>query len=703
MVITGVIRPPPEIRAVADRTAAYVAKNGRAFETRILSSAKGKTPKFAFLQQTSPFHGYYEDRIQFYQNGGEDEVEDAEKRGDGDGKKEKEAKTAPSAKKIGAPAVRKKDKKQKASAMDPIAKALLDQRAKIAAVKAAMEKELQRQKEGGEGKEAEDDDGEPSKPRASSPAAVMPLQPPPPLDLVTIVAPSNLSPTQIETIQLVAQFTAMDGKGGPFLHQLTLREWSNPEFGFVQPRHGHFAYFSALVDAYRKIIHDWTLPEALSKDDKKKTSSPLATRQTVLQEVAYRVEYERELEENHPEEGEVVPIDWHDFVVVETIDFPADEKVEAILPPPPPAQLAAFLPSGVAAAAPKTASAAGGAGNEMDESDDEDDDQGETIRVVPSYTPKVVSASSFSQARAIDPITGKSVAVADMPEHMRIQLLDPKWAEERKKFQDKQKDSNLVGDEAIVNNINRLSRARAEDQDGRSGLSGQEEANRILREQGRGPGPSLPPPPPRPAVPGVAAAASSGQPDAKRQKLDPGLAPPPQQQQQFKVTRAPPIVPLPSSGGQDGYQPHLTSPNANPMESSTIASNEPTMEFDFGAAVDSAPTQEDRTILPEQEFVASLDKPEVTLNIRVPNDPTQMAWNFYGQIVTVTVNVMAKVKDVKADLSKLHLNEMPPNKIEIRDTQGSGFLKNNQTLAALNIFSGATLEMKAKQRGGRKG
>ena len=75
MVITGVIRPPPDIRAVADRTASYVAKNGRTFEQRILKSAKGKTPKFAFLQPTSPFHAYYEDRIQFYENGGEDNEE----------------------------------------------------------------------------------------------------------------------------------------------------------------------------------------------------------------------------------------------------------------------------------------------------------------------------------------------------------------------------------------------------------------------------------------------------------------------------------------------------------------------------------------------------------------------------------------------------------------------------------------------------
>ena len=80
MVIKGIIRPPPEIRAVADRTASYVAKNGRAFEQRILKSEKGKTPKFAFLQPTSPFHAYYEDKIKFYEEGGTDETEEQPKK-----------------------------------------------------------------------------------------------------------------------------------------------------------------------------------------------------------------------------------------------------------------------------------------------------------------------------------------------------------------------------------------------------------------------------------------------------------------------------------------------------------------------------------------------------------------------------------------------------------------------------------------------
>ena len=51
MVISSIIRPLLDIRAVADKMAVFVAKNGRAFEEHILKSKKGRTPKFAFLHE----------------------------------------------------------------------------------------------------------------------------------------------------------------------------------------------------------------------------------------------------------------------------------------------------------------------------------------------------------------------------------------------------------------------------------------------------------------------------------------------------------------------------------------------------------------------------------------------------------------------------------------------------------------------------
>jgi splicing factor 3A subunit 1 len=61
--VTGVIIPPPDIRAVVDKTAQFVARNGKSFEQRILSSGEGKTAKFNFMQQHDPYHSYYEQKI----------------------------------------------------------------------------------------------------------------------------------------------------------------------------------------------------------------------------------------------------------------------------------------------------------------------------------------------------------------------------------------------------------------------------------------------------------------------------------------------------------------------------------------------------------------------------------------------------------------------------------------------------------------
>ena len=458
MVITGVIRPPPEIRAVADRTASYVAKNGRTFEARILNSAKGKTPKFAFLQPTSPFHAYYEERIKFYEEGGED-VE--EKKAEESTQQQKPKQPAPDSAAKGATTAttttRKTEKTQVASAIDPVAKALLDQRAKIAQARA-------KQKEEAEAKKAEDSTQQQQQDPSSSAAATTQIPAPPPLDLVAIVAPTALSTSQIELIQLVAQFAALDGKGGIFLHQLSMREWTNPDFAFCQPRHAHFPFFSALVDAYRRIITDWIAVASEKSNSQPKDQDQSKDKakqiQAVLEEAAYRAEYERDREQQRTqnEDGEVVAIDWHSFVVVETIDFPVDEKVElSMLPPPPPPP-----PLTTTTAATMQSQTATAQESAMDESDADDDEEDEAIRVVPSYTPKVVGTANPQATRAIDPITGKSVPVSDVPEHLRIQLLDPRWAEERKKFQDKQKESNLVAGDAIVNNLTRFSQARGD-------------------------------------------------------------------------------------------------------------------------------------------------------------------------------------------------------------------------------------------------
>eukprot|EP00980_Cylindrotheca_fusiformis_P026682 scaffold16906_cov113-Cylindrotheca_fusiformis.AAC.3 len=636
MAIKGVIRPPPDIRVVADRTASYVAKNGRAFEARILNSEKGKTPKFAFLQPTSPFHAYYEDRIEFYEKGGEDDEERSDEI-----QPETKAKPKPDTK-------RKQEKKQKASAVDPIARSLLSQRNRITQAKA---------KENEASNSVADDS-------AKNLAAMASLIPPPPLDLVSVIAPTGLSASQIETVQLVAIFTALDGKGGSFLHQLTVREWNNSEFSFCQPRHAHFAYFSALVDAYRQVLAVWAVQDSVNTPVNGSTSI-----EEILDEAAYRAEYEREVEKQNlnQEEGEIIVIDWHDFVVVETIDFPAGEAVElSMLPPPPPPP-----PSNT------TSQVVAPSSTNVGHDDGEDED--ETIRVVPSYTPKVVGPARPQETRAIDPITGKSVSITDVPEHLRIQLLDPKYAEEKRKFQAKQKDSNLVGDDAIATNISRLARDRDLPSNARDPKRRLEETNPTARDALYQQNAQTSRFAPATAGPNPVAGEGSGEPVAKRLRMEKSLVPPP-----------------PSHATDESYNNEAAIPDRHDGVAGLANSNQPG-DHSSNNEADSSEIK----MMSETEFAASLAKPEVTLQIRIPNDPSQMAWNFYGQIISMTANVMSKVKDVKAELSRTHLNGMPSNKIQFKDGT-IGFLKDSMTLASLNIGPTATIEMKSKTRGGRK-
>ena len=210
-----------------------------------------------------------------------------------------------------------------------------------------------------------------------------------------------------------------------------------------------------------------------------------------------------------------------------------------------------------------------------------------------------------------------------------------------------------------------------------------EEANRIIRDQ-RGVGPSLPPP----VRPAVAA----------------GLPPPPP-----SLPPPPPPLPLkhpldPRMGAAEeepaakkqrleGAQDPRLAPVAPavPVAAPEIAQ----APSDGGMAADPETTE----LMSAEDFVKTLSKPEVTLQVRIPNDPAQMAWNFYGQIVSLTVDVNTKVKAAKQELSRLHLNSMPPNKIQLKLSK---FLKDSETLASLNIGPTAPLALVPKTRGGSK-
>lgn len=111
---------------------------------------------------------------------------------------------------------------------------------------------------------------------------------------------------------------------------------------------------------------------------------------------------------------------------------------EGRAPPPPP-------PPVNAAAAPRALVA----------------DEPEEIRVVRDYVrPARAAAGAVQQQFAVSPITGELIPLAEMAEHMRISLLDPRWREQRESMLNKIRDTTRAGDDEITNNIIALARTR---------------------------------------------------------------------------------------------------------------------------------------------------------------------------------------------------------------------------------------------------
>jgi len=147
---------------------------------------------------------------------------------------------------------------------------------------------------------------------------------PPPPDQYVVSHP-YIAPMDMDIIKLTAQFVARNGQ--KFLIGLTQRESRNPQFDFLKPTHALFGYFTSLVDAYTKCL----MP---NKDEIDKLTKFAESPQDILDKAMSRFAWDEQEEEKraHREEEEkeekdqMAQIDWHDFVVVETIEFTAEDN-----------------------------------------------------------------------------------------------------------------------------------------------------------------------------------------------------------------------------------------------------------------------------------------------------------------------------------------------------------------------------------------
>ncbi|XP_074593531.1 splicing factor 3a subunit 1 [Brevipalpus obovatus] len=418
----GIIYPPPELRNIVDKTASFVARNGPEFETRIQQNEQDN-PKFNFLKPGDPYHSYYQHKVNEFRDVGNQKGNE-----------------------ISAPPSANSGSSVLASSKGQTQQQKITKQLELFAEQALKSRE-------------------------------------PPPDFEYSADPPSISGQDLDIVKLTAQFVAIHGRS--FLTNLMRREERNYQFDFLRPQHGLFGYFTQLIEQYTKILQP---PKTLVSDLLKELETP----SKLMEKVRHRLEWtkiqeaekQREQEEAEKERMQYASIDWHDFVVVETVDYQPGEQ--GIFPPPTtPEQV------GSRVLLQQRIEEQGQEAVEMDvDSDEEEKDKNEdrhknmpppipplaqleNVVIRKDYNPKAVkeqqaapapTPAKTADAWVISPITGEKIPADKLQEHIRYGLLDPRWIEQRERsIQEKmQQDEVYAPGSAIDANLRELAERRSD-------------------------------------------------------------------------------------------------------------------------------------------------------------------------------------------------------------------------------------------------
>ncbi|XP_020588058.1 probable splicing factor 3A subunit 1 [Phalaenopsis equestris] len=759
----GIIHPPPDIRMIIEKTAAFVAKNGPEFERRILANNAGNA-KFNFLIQSDPYHAYYQHRVSEHR-------------------------------------IQVQSSQQTSSDTPQPAEPGSTTSSAVTAAQLAV------------------DDGDTAKPTDLAVQFLIPprkVLEPPEAEQYTVRLPEGITGEELDIIKLTAQFVARNGKS--FLTNLTSREISNPQFHFLKPTHSMFTFFTALADAYSKVL----MPPKGIIDKLNKSVTDMTT---VLERCLHRVEWERSQEqarqkaedEIEQERALMAMIDWHDFVVVETIEFADDEDEELPVPLTLEEVIRRSKISGLDEEAPMAGvEPAKDMEMEMDEEEMQlveegmkaaridnngliDEKKGETkvqtdepdapMRIVKNWKrpEERIPAERDPTKFMISPITGELIPISEMAEHMRISLIDPKYKEQKERMMAKIRETTLAADDEISRNIVGLARTRPDifgtteeevsnavkaeiekkkDEqpkqviwDGHTGSIGRT-ANQALSQSlsneeitdsnnndGRNlPGPAPPPKPgtplirPLPPPPGLALNLPRFPPNVSAYSAPTNAPPPPRPPVSVLPSMRPPLPPMPVTSTQQSLvmnRPPMLQPiSVNPPN--IPVPPPPGSQFNpLGVPRHFAPMpipppnmpmvpppplplgmppppppEEAPPPLPDEPEPKRARMDDTTL---IPEEqflaqhpgsarisvsvPNVDEGSFKGQILEIIVQSLSETVGNFKEKIAGEI-QLPANKQKLSGR--AGFLKDNLTLAYYNIVPGETLTLALRERGGRK-
>jgi splicing factor 3A subunit 1 len=418
----GVINPPPEIKKIIDKAASLVSRYGSNIESMMRNEDKN-LPKFSFLKPGDPYRAYYDFKVNVLS------------------KQSTENKEAESSTLLG----------QKREAENEI-NIEINKEINLEKKKAMVQDEVRNVLESLK-KERDFDN------------RVLPQ------DKYSLIHP-NITPLDMyiyinfrDIIKTTAQFVVTNGEF--FLKSLTDREARNSQFDFIKPQHHLFGYFTLLVEQYAKCLNQ-------KKEEIAKLTQYSNDKSLVMRKGCERYLLEKRLKENQKKRGtldeseknQMAQIDWYEFVIVETVDFTEEELKNTVAVHPSDYNANSNINSiesninnlmqedkvkvkveSVPIAVPQESAPQQPVTN-IPRPDLEDYNKPEPgMKIVKNYVRKVETKSNTLTSKC--PMCNEYISMDDLLNHMRIELLDPKWREINKELNERKNFSTTNTDELL--------------------------------------------------------------------------------------------------------------------------------------------------------------------------------------------------------------------------------------------------------------
>ena len=419
----AMIYPPPELKKIVDKVANLVIKYGEEFEEKLKNDENNK--KYSFLNKDDPYFLYYSSKIKENKQNKEKNEEFLQKKrksSNEESKEEKENNITNTNENI----IKTPFDEVKSSLNSLFSNSSLEQLTKA-----------------------------PEVINFANIKAPKPDQ--------FIISHPNISELELDIIKITAQFVSKNGQ--KFLLELSERESKNPQFDFLKPQHNLFGYFTYLVSSYSKILSEKNeknnklIDYSLNKESILKNAQSRLLYEMKIKNMKKNKKNESELNENDKKNK---AIDWYDFVVVATIDFDDDEeeiKQENNIKKEETKENNNIINNNLE--------------NEIKIEENKKKEENEKkeieinnniitengMKIIKNYK-RNNNNNSNEEEEIKCPLCNTYLTKDKLQEHIKLELLDPKWKEIQREIDKRSENSTLANADEFLHNLSNFSKQR---------------------------------------------------------------------------------------------------------------------------------------------------------------------------------------------------------------------------------------------------